>query len=162
MNHALADQAKNINIVMELTNNPFQFIWSVIRPYKYYYLVMMIAPFANEVSPIIYNYAVKLLIDLFTQSIKPVAFFVGSQAVLDGAWRAHNFAQLKCMPYILQDMMDKVCKHCFNSQYSFFQNNLSGTIVGKIKGIGDNYFKIYQALEHKLSCRSQDLILQAL
>lgn len=140
-------------------HKPLPFIWSVIRPYKYYYLIMMIAPFSNGVSPIIYNYAVKLLIDLFTQnqhinfdqSIKPVAFFVGSQVILDVAWRAHNFAQLKCMPYILQNMMNKVCKHCFNLSYVFFQNTLSGTIVGKIKGIGDNYFKIHNALEYKLS-----------
>lgn len=120
---------------------------------------MMIAPFANGVYPIMYNYAVKLLIDLFTQnqhitfaqSWQPIALFVGAQVILDGAWRAHNFAQLKCMPYILQNMLDKICKHCFNLSYTFFQNNLSGSIVGKIKGIGDNYFKIHQALEFQLS-----------
>ena len=120
---------------------------------------MMIAPFANGVYPIMYNYAVKLLIDLFTQnqhitfaqSWQPIALFVGAQVMLDGAWRAHNFAQLKCMPYILQNMLDKVCKHCFNLSYTFFQNNLSGSIVGKVKGIGDNYFKLHQALEFQLS-----------
>ncbi len=120
---------------------------------------MMIAPFANGVYPIIYNYAVKLLIDLFTQnqhisftqSLQPISLFIGGQIILDGAWRAHNFAQLKCMPYIFQNIMDKVCKHCFNLSYSYFQNNLSGSIVGKIKGIGDNYFEMHQAVEHQLS-----------
>ncbi len=120
---------------------------------------MMIAPFANGVYPIMYNYAVKLLIDLFTQnqhitfmqSWQPIALFVGAQVILDTAWRAHNFAQLRCMPYILQNILDKACKHCFNLSYSFFQNNLSGSIVGKIKGIGDHYFNMHQALEHQLS-----------
>ena len=141
------------------THNPISFIWSVIKPYKYHYLIMMMAPFANGIYPIMYNYAVKLLIDLFTQnqyidfsqSWKPVALFVGAQVMLDWAWRAHNFAQLKCMPYIMQNMMDKVCNHCFNLSYSFFQNNLAGSIVGKVKGIGDNYFRMHQALEHKLT-----------
>jgi len=90
---------------------------------------MMMAPFTNGVHPIMYNYAVKLLIDLFTQnhnitfaqSFHPIALFVCAQIIIDGAWRAHNFAQLKCMPYILQNMMDKVCKHCFNLSYSFFK-----------------------------------------
>ncbi|WP_316354578.1 ABC transporter ATP-binding protein [Candidatus Trichorickettsia mobilis] len=140
-------------------SNPLSFLWSVIKPYKYPYLIMIIAPFANGVYPIMYNYAVKLLIDLFTQnqhitlaqSWQPIALFVGAQVILDGAWRAHNFAQLKCMPYILQNMLDKICKHCFNLSYSFFQNNLSGSIVGKVKGIGDNYFKLHQALEFQLS-----------
>ena len=80
------------------------------------------APVANGIYPIMCNYAVKLLIDLFTsnqhitfqQSLKPIAIFVGAQMVLDGAWRAHNFAQLKSMPYILQNLMSKICEHCFN------------------------------------------------
>ncbi|MFY9589779.1 ABC transporter ATP-binding protein [Rickettsia endosymbiont of Halotydeus destructor] len=120
---------------------------------------MVLAPLANGFSPILYNYAVKLLLDLFTQnekitfvqSYKPIIFFVMSQAILDIAWRAHNFAQLKAMPYIFQDMMNKICHHCFNLSYSYFQNTLSGSIVGKVRGIGDNYYKIHQAIEHKLS-----------
>jgi ATP-binding cassette subfamily B protein len=120
---------------------------------------MMIAPFSNGIYPIMYNYAVKLLIDLFSQnqqitfaqSWQPIALFVGAQVMLDSAWRAHNFAQLKCMPYIMQSMMDGVCKHCLNLSYNFFQNNLSGSIVGKVKGIGDNYFKLHDGLEYQLS-----------
>lgn len=138
---------------------PFLFLWSVIKPFKYLYIVMLMAPLANGIYPIMYNYAVKLLIDLFTQtqhitfeqSLTPVAVFIGAQMVLDGAWRMHNFAQLKSMPYILQNMLDKICQHCFNLSYTYFQNNLSGSIVGKIKGIGDNYFKIHQGLEYKLT-----------
>ncbi|HJD55367.1 MAG TPA: ABC transporter ATP-binding protein/permease [Rickettsia endosymbiont of Pyrocoelia pectoralis] len=138
---------------------PIHFLWSVIKPYKYCYLVMMIAPLASGVYPIIYNYAVKLLLDLFTQneqitfdqSYKPIICFIMAQATLDFSWRAHNFAQLKAMPYILQNMMDKICNHCFNLPYTYFQDNLSGKIVGKIRGIGDNYIKMHQALEYKLS-----------
>lgn len=138
---------------------PLFFLWSIIKPFKYLYIIMLMAPLANGIYPIMYNYAVKLLIDLFTlsenitfeQSLKPIAVFIGAQVVLDGAWRMHNFAQLKSMPYILQNMLNKVCQHCFNLSYTYFQNNLSGSIVGKIKGIGDNYFKIHQCLEHKLT-----------
>jgi len=135
------------------------FLWSIIKPYKYHYLVMMFAPFASSLYPIMYNYAVKMLIDLFadgqhitfTQSWQPIALFVGAKVIIDGAWRAHNLAQLKCMPYVLQNMLDNVCKHCFNLPYTFFQNNLAGSVVGKIKGIGDNYYKMHQALEFQLS-----------
>jgi ATP-binding cassette subfamily B protein len=120
---------------------------------------MLMAPLANGIYPIMCNYAVKLLIDLFTsnqhitfeQSLKPVAIFLGAQILLDGAWRIHNFAQLKSMPYILQNLLGKICRHCFNLSYSYFQNNFSGAIVGKIKGIGDNYYKLHQCLEHKLA-----------
>ncbi len=140
-------------------STPFSFLWSVIKPYKYLYLIMMIAPCTHGVYPIIYNYAIKLLIDLFTQnqnitfeqSWKPITIFISSQIILDRAWRMHNFAQLKCMPYILQDILNKFCTHCFKLSYTFFQHNLSGSIIAKVKGIGDNYFKIHQALEFQLS-----------
>ncbi|WP_082022304.1 ABC transporter transmembrane domain-containing protein [Rickettsia hoogstraalii] len=55
------------------------------------------------------------------------------------------------MPYIFQDMMNKICNHCFNLPYTYFQNNLSGSIVGRVRGIGDNYHKMHQAIEYKLS-----------
>ena len=120
---------------------------------------MMMAPFANGVYPILYNYAVKLLLDLFTQnekitlaqSYKPIMCFIMAQVILDGAWRAHNFAQLKAIPYIFQDMLNKICTHCFNLPYTYFQNNLSGSIVGRVRGIGDNYYKMHQAIEYQLS-----------
>ena len=144
---------------MNKINTPLSFLWSVIKPYKYHYMVMAFAPIAAGAYPVIYNYAVKLLIDLFTQSEQitfekswqPIALFVGAQALIDGAWRAHNYAQLKCMAYVMQNMMEKVCKHCFNLSYSFFQDNLSGSIVAKVKGIGDKYTKLHQGLEHNLS-----------
>ena len=140
-------------------NSPISFLWSVIKPYKYYYIIMMIAPFSNAVYPIMYNYAVKLLLDLFTQSqnitfvqsLKPIALFVGAQVISDSAWRMHNFARLKSMPYLLQNMLDKTCKHCFNLSYSFFQKKLTGSIIAKIKGIIDKYINIHQALEFQLS-----------
>ena len=92
-----------------------------------------------------YNYDVKLLIDLFTQnehitleqSLKPIVIFLRAQMVLDGAWRMHNFAQLKSMPYILQNMLDKICKHFFKLSYNYFQTlrfkDLSITFKGQCK-----------------------------
>ncbi|CAK6513334.1 ABC transporter ATP-binding protein [Rickettsia helvetica] len=35
--------------------------------------------------------------------------------------------------------------------YTYCQNNLSGSIVGRVRGIGDNYSKMHQAIEYKLS-----------
>ncbi|WP_342265268.1 ABC transporter ATP-binding protein [Cardinium endosymbiont of Philonthus spinipes] len=120
---------------------------------------MFIAPFSSGIYPIIYSYAVKLLIDLFTQheqitienSYRPIAWFLGAQVILDGGWRAHNWAQLKCMPGIVQRILYQVCTHCFDLPYNYFQTNLSGSIVGKMKGIADNYFKLHQAVEYKFS-----------
>lgn len=77
---------------MKIKTHPVSFLWSVIKPYKYLYLIMMIAPIASGFHLILYNYAVKLLLDLFTQnekitfaqSYKPIIWFVAAQAILDG------------------------------------------------------------------------------
>ena len=148
-----------LNSTATNTETPGSFLWSVIRPYKYFYLMMAVAPICSGIYPIIYNYAVKLLIDLFTksayitkdQAFWPIFWFIMAQVILDGGWRLHNFAQLKSMPYILQNMMDQICQHVFYLPYTYFQNNLSGTISGKIRGIGDKYYKMHQAIEFKLS-----------
>ena len=147
----------------QLINNnietPGSFLWAVIRPYKYFYLMMAIAPICSGVYPIIYSYAVKLLIDLFTkfehitftQAFWPIFWFITAQVVIDGGWRLHNFAQLNTMPYVFQSLMDRICQHVFYLSHTYFQNNLSGTISGKMRGIGDNYFKMHQAINFKLS-----------
>lgn len=135
------------------------FLWNIIKPYKYFYLIMAIAPICTAIYPIIYNYAIKLLIDLFTnldyitleQAFWPIFWFFIAQVILDGSWRLHNFAQLKSIPYIFQSMMDRICKHVFYLSHTYFQNNLSGTISGKIRGIGDSYFTMHQSIEFKLS-----------
>jgi ABC-type bacteriocin/lantibiotic exporter with double-glycine peptidase domain len=140
-------------------NTPLSFLWSVIKPYKCYYLIMMIAPLGSAASSILYSDSIKLLTDLFTQnhhisfekSLEPIGLFILSQFVLDFGWRVHNIAQLKSMPYIFQNMTNKICQHCFNLVYSYFQNNMSGSIISKIKGIGDKFFKIHQSIEHNLT-----------
>ena len=58
--------------------------------------------------------------------------------------------------------MDKICKHCFNLSYSYFQNNMSGSIISKIKGIGDKFFKIHQSLEHSLTIPLLSCIFSAI
>lgn len=136
-----------------------KFLWNIIKPYKYYYLLMMGAPICTGLHPITSNYAVKLLIDLFVtsphisfqQAFVPIAWFVTSQFVLDVGWRLHNVAQLKTMPYVFQSMMHKICQHVFRLSYTYFQNNLAGSISGKIKGIGDNYYKLHRSIEFQLT-----------
>jgi ATP-binding cassette subfamily B protein len=141
------------------TITPFSFLWNIIKPYKFYFIIMYSVPIANGLYPILYNYAIKLLIDLFSkdidvtfsQSIIPIMWFLSAQIILDGAWRIHNLAAIKSIPYVFEDIMLKTCHHCFHLPFIYYQNTLSGSIVSKIKGIGDKFFKIHQNLEWKLS-----------
>ena len=144
----------------ELSQNTIiKFLWSVIKPYKWWYLLMMQAPFSNAVYPLIYNYAIKLLIDLFTTNAQitavmafwPVFLFIFANVLLETCWRIHNFAAWRSMPYIMQDVMNKVYDYISNHSYQFFQNNLTGTIISKVKGINDGCQKIHNGLEFQVS-----------
>lgn len=136
-----------------------RFLWSAIRPYRRYYIMMVLAPLGSGIYPVLYNYAVKLIIDLFTQdqtihfhqAWMPISVFIGAQVILDTGWRIHNFAQLKSIPYVFQTMMEKICQHVFQLPYAYFQNNFSGSISGKMRDISNNYYKMHQAIEYQLS-----------
>ena len=80
------------------------FLWSVIRPYKWWYLLMLQAPICSSIYPLIYNYAVKLLINLFAQETHinyrqaclPVSWFIIAQLSL--VPRRDIFQQWELLP----------------------------------------------------------------
>ncbi len=135
------------------------FLWGVVKPYKWWYLLMMQAPFANGIYSLLYNYSIKLLIDLFSQNNQitygmaflPIFWFVFASMYLDTAWRIHNLAAWKSMPYIMKNVMNKVNDYLMGHSYAYFQNNLTGSVVSKVKGINDGAQKIHNALEFGVS-----------
>ncbi len=144
---------------MKSQNTIPAFLWHAIKPYKWKYLLMLQAPIVAAFYPIVYSYCAKLLIDLFTQNetiaynqaFWPLFYFIGMQVLNETAWRIHNLASWHSIPHILQRMMTRVFDYVSNHSYSYFQNHLSGSMVAKMKGIGDNYHKIHTALEYDLT-----------
>ena len=47
------------------------FLWSVIKPYKWWYLLMMQAPIIGSFYKVANSYAVKLVVDAFTGAAMP-------------------------------------------------------------------------------------------
>lgn len=144
---------------MNKPKTTLSFLWQVIKPYKWWYLLMMQAPFANGVYSLLYNYSIKLLIDLFSKNEQitskmafyPVFWFVFASIYIEFCWRIHNYASWKSMPYIMKNVMSNINDYIVNHSYIYFQNNLTGSIVSKIKGINDGAQKIHNALEFHVS-----------
>ena len=135
------------------------FLWRAVMPYKWWYLLMMQAPFANGFHTLLYNYSIKLLIDLlvgndkidFNLAFWPVFLFIFSSLYLEIAWRLHNMAAWKAMPYIMKNIMTNVNDYLFNHSYQYFQERTSGSIISKVKGINDGVQKIHNALEYQMT-----------
>ena len=80
----------------------FTFLWDHIRPYKWYYLVMVMAPAITSFYPFVYNYAIKLIIDIMANSsenfsynliLYPLIMFISAQLILDIVWRISEVAE---------------------------------------------------------------------
>src|SRR5688572_28987814 len=100
----------------KIKNTSVSFILQTIKPYKWWYILMLQAVIMEAFYPIIYNYSLKLLIDLFTKverityslAFWPVFLFIFANALLGICWRVHNVAAWRSMPHIPQDIFDKV------------------------------------------------------
>jgi len=140
-------------------NTITKFLWSVIKPYKWWYLLMMQAPIIGSFYKVVNSYAIKLVVDAFTASavpeysdlVYPIALFVGAILVMEAGWRVSHFAWMKSQPFVRAGITAKAYNYIQNHSYNFFQNTHSGSIVSKIKGIEAGYNNLWFGIHHRLT-----------
>lgn len=145
----------------------YAFLWSVIRPYRWYYLVMMMAPIIGAFYEFANQYSLKLLIDAFSQTevpsyqvlIKPIVIFVSAQILIDVVWRTADIAEWRSEPYVRRSILLSVYDFVQYHSYPFFQNTPIGTITSKIKGILDGYDNFWASLHHDFTPRVANTIV---
>lgn len=134
----------------------FQYFWISIKPYKWWYLLMLMAPAVTAFYQPATNYAVKMIIDLVVQNtdftyhdlIYPIIIFIVAQISMDIAWRTSNVAEWKSEPYVRKDLLIRAYNYTQYHSYSFFQNNFTGSLTNKIKNIIDGYDKFWSEMHH--------------
>lgn len=139
----------------------FSFLWYHIKPYKGWYLVMMMAPFIGSFYSLTYNFAIKLFLDQmeantftsYSNLILPISIFLLAQFMLDFVWRLSDYAEWKSEPYVRRSILLKSYDYVQHHSYSFFQNHFTGTISSKLKGLLDGYDKFWAEMHHGLSLR---------
>lgn len=136
-----------------------KFLWSSIRAYKWYYLIMIIAPiFGALYKPVVY-YAIKLIIDVlstkerfeFSMIMWPFVLYLFSDIFLSFVWRLSEFAYYKSDPYVKSGVVINALKKVFTYRVPFFQNTSSGTITSKIKGLLDGYQILWLQFYHGIT-----------
>ena len=132
------------------------FLWQVIKPYRWWYVLMLQAPILTAFYIFANNYSFKLLIDAFsTEStityaalIFPITLFITAQIALDVIWRVSNYAEWKAEPHARRRLLLTAYDYVQYHAYSYFQNTPSGTIISKLKGILDGYDSVFANLHH--------------
>lgn len=133
------------------------FLWAIIKPYRWWYILILQAPVASAFYLFANNYSLKLLIDAFSiestinysHLLYPIGLFIAAQIALETSWRLYNFSAWKTQPFIQRQLLLSVYDYVQHHSYSYFQNTPSGTIVSKLKGILDGYNSIFENLTVK-------------
>lgn len=134
------------------------FFWQHIKPYKWLHLVMLLAPTISSFYPSANYYAIKLFLDTiaaepnltYSVVLLPIIIFCSAQVILDLVWRISNIAEWKAEPYVRRSILLKSYNYVQHHSYSFFQENFTGAISSKIKGILDGYDKFWAEMHHGL------------
>lgn len=132
------------------------FFWGHIKPYKWLYIIMLSAPIIGAFYPFAYNYAIKLFLDAMVENdsityqtvLFPIALFIVAHLSLDIAWRISNIAEWKAEPYVRRSILLASYDYVQHHSYKFFQDNFTGTISSKIKGILDGYDRFWEQMHH--------------
>ena len=134
------------------------FFWQHIKPYKWLYLVMLSAPFISAFYPFAYNYAIKLFLDAmadnktitYSMITFPIVLFIVTQLMIDIVWRISNIAEWKAEPYVRRSILLQSYNYVQHHAFAFFQDNFTGAISSKIKGLLDGYDKFWAEMHHGL------------
>lgn len=122
---------------------------------------MLMAPLIGSFYPFAYNYAIKLFVDIMAQPgpltysalTTPLLIFLVAQLSLEFVWRISNIAEWRSEPYVRRSILLKSYDYVQHHSYTFFQNNFTGTISSKLKGILDGYDKFWAEMHHGLMLR---------
>lgn len=145
----------------------YTFLWSVIRPYKGHYLIMLMAPILGSFYDFANNYAIKMVVDAFSGTAPvtyqtmfwPIVIFIAAQVILDVLWRGADIAEWRAEPYVRQTILLKVYDYVQNNPFPFFQNTPSGSITSKVKGILDGYDNFWAAMHHDFTPKLANTIV---
>lgn len=143
------------------------FFWQHIKPYKWFYAVMLLGPIVSGFYPFLYNYAIKMFLDTMASNevltyqaiLSPIVLFLTLQIILDIVWRVSSIAEWKAEPYVRQSILLKSYDYVQHHSYLFFQDNFTGAISSKIKGIMDGYDKFWAEMHHGLSLKILKIIV---
>ncbi|MBP6104243.1 MAG: ABC transporter ATP-binding protein [Gammaproteobacteria bacterium] len=128
---------------------------------------MLMAPILGAFYDVANNYAIKLVVDAFSQDVPvsyatlgwPIALFISAQIVLDVLWRGADIAEWRSEPYVRQAILLEVYDHIQHNPYLFFQNTQAGSISSKIKGIVDGYDHFWAAMHHEFTPKAANTIV---
>ncbi len=134
------------------------FFWKHARPYKGYYLVMLLISAIASFYPAANGYVLKLFIDTMESAEalrwqhvgRPFALFLGVQVFLDLTWALRKFLSSRSEPYVQSAMFLDAYNYVQHHGYSFFQNHSIGSLGSRIKSLVAGYDDLWTEIRRGL------------
>lgn len=144
-----------------------KFLYAIIKPYRWWYVLMLQAPIVNSFYKVCSIFSVKLLVDAFIANenidygdlLLPIAIFIAAIFVMELGWRLSHIAWMKTQPIIRAEILARSYDYVQNHSFEFFQNNFSGSLVSKIKGIVEGYNNLWFGIHHRLAVPLLEILL---
>ncbi len=114
-----------------------KFILETSKPYRWYIYGTLFAMCIVSIDANLKPYLIKLLIDIIANSTKSnveaiIVIYAVSQILMILSWRFVDWAVCTYIPLLRTHIVSTLINHINHYSYTFFQNNLSGSIVAKI------------------------------
>lgn len=145
----------------------YKFLWLNIKPYKWYYFAMLLAPVMSSFYGFANSYSLKLVVDAFSLPgpvsystlAWPIAIFVSANILVDVIWRLADIAEWRSEPYVRRSLLTESYNYVQHHSFTYFQNTPGGTITSRIKGILDGYDNFWAAMHHDFSAKLANTIV---
>ncbi len=124
-----------------------EFIKEIAKPYKRYFIAMIFVGVYSSLHSVIQPYILKILIDRASKAdssnflslcLIPGIILILMSLMITVLWRFYNYVVLKSLPKMKADIITMATNHLRGQAYSFFQDNLSGSISAKIQDLTSN------------------------
>lgn len=118
---------------------------------------MLIPTIFSGFYPFAYNYSIKLLLDVLAREhnmlsyqnlLGPISLFIGANFGIELIWRVSHVAAWKSLPYVRRSLILQAYDYVQHHSYQYFQNNFTGAITSKLKGILNGYDHLWAELHH--------------
>lgn len=134
-----------------------RFFWiNAIKPYKWWFFLILQAPFLTGFYYLIYTYSIRLIVDIIAQDFNyyevlyPAFLFVFSEVYVAIIWRISEFASWKSQPFMRRHLISVIMDMMFKKQISFFKEQTSGSLQSRYKTIISDYEEIFHGFGHRL------------
>ncbi|MGB0356787.1 MAG: ABC transporter ATP-binding protein [Cytophagales bacterium] len=141
------------------------FLWKHIKPYKWSYALMLMAPILGGLYPMVGSYFLKIFINTISKSkieyydfVFPVAILLGNELFVHLIFRTSTIIASRTQPKVRSGILLDAYSYLQHHSYRFFQNNFSGTINTKIKGLLDGYNRFWEDMQYGLFLKTTRLI----